>query len=39
MVFGDFRRELHDAIPEEHQIGYSMSVDRLAATVTEAERS
>ncbi|WP_405104061.1 type VII secretion protein EccCb [Micromonospora sp. NBC_01412] len=36
VVFGDFRRELHDAIPEEHQIGYSMSVDRLAATVTEA---
>ncbi|MDQ7909379.1 type VII secretion protein EccCa [Phytohabitans sp. ZYX-F-186] len=36
VVFGDFRRELHEAIPEAHQIGYSMSVDRLAATMAEA---
>nr|WP_308129570.1 type VII secretion protein EccCa [Actinoplanes polyasparticus] len=36
VVFGDFRRELHDAIPQAHQIGYSMSAERLAATLLEA---
>ncbi|WP_433388589.1 type VII secretion protein EccCa [Micromonospora sp. KLBMP9576] len=36
VVLGDFRRELHDAIPQEHQIGYSMSAERLAATLAEA---
>ncbi|MGW5578506.1 type VII secretion protein EccCa [Micromonospora chokoriensis] len=36
VVFGDSRRELHDAIPEAHQIGYSMSAERLAATMVEA---
>ncbi|MDR7277299.1 type VII secretion protein EccCa [Catenuloplanes atrovinosus] len=36
VVFGDFRRELHDAIPEPHQIGYSMAAERLAATMQEA---
>nr|WP_205809448.1 type VII secretion protein EccCa [Micromonospora sp. HNM0581] len=36
VVFGDSRRELHDAIPEANQIGYSMSTERLAATVAEA---
>ncbi|SDT66498.1 type VII secretion protein EccCa [Actinoplanes derwentensis] len=36
IVFGDFRRELHDAIPQVHQIGYSMSAERLAATMAEA---
>ncbi|MEV6636910.1 type VII secretion protein EccCa [Actinoplanes sp. NPDC051470] len=36
VVFGDFRRELHDAIPEAHQIGYSMSAERLTATLLEA---
>ncbi|GLZ01997.1 type VII secretion protein EccCa [Actinoplanes sp. NBRC 103695] len=36
VVFGDFRRELHDAIPEANQIGYSMSAERLTATLVEA---
>jgi len=35
VLFGDFRRELHDAIPPEHQIGYSVSGDSLAATLKE----
>ncbi|MEU7753044.1 type VII secretion protein EccCa [Micromonospora sp. NPDC049171] len=36
VVFGDFRRELHDAIPQANQIGYSMSAERLTATIAEA---
>jgi len=35
VVFGDFRRELYDAIPEQHQIGYSVSTDSLGTTLKE----
>ena len=31
--FGDFRRELYDAVPQAHQIGYSVSTDNLTATI------
>ncbi|ROO63208.1 S-DNA-T family DNA segregation ATPase FtsK/SpoIIIE [Micromonospora sp. Llam0] len=36
VVFGDSRRELHEAIPQANQIGYSMSAERLTATLAEA---
>jgi DNA segregation ATPase FtsK/SpoIIIE-like protein len=35
VVFGDFRRQLYDAIPQAHQIGYSVSTDNLAETLKE----
>ncbi len=35
VVFGDFGRKLYDAVPQEHQIGYSVSTDNLAATLKE----
>jgi S-DNA-T family DNA segregation ATPase FtsK/SpoIIIE len=35
VVFGDFRRQLYDAIPQQHQVGYSVSTDNLAATLKE----
>jgi S-DNA-T family DNA segregation ATPase FtsK/SpoIIIE len=31
----DFRRELHDAIPQDNQVNYTVGTDALAATVTE----
>ncbi|GAA5151887.1 type VII secretion protein EccC [Amycolatopsis dongchuanensis] len=36
VMFGDFRRELHDSIPQEHQIEYAVSADALAQSVTNA---
>jgi S-DNA-T family DNA segregation ATPase FtsK/SpoIIIE len=36
VVFADFRRELHNTVPQEHQLGYSVAADSLAATVQEA---
>ncbi|GIJ62441.1 type VII secretion protein EccCa [Virgisporangium aurantiacum] len=32
----DVRRSLYDAIPEEYRLGYSVSVDSIAATVADA---
>ncbi|MDR7274264.1 type VII secretion protein EccCa [Catenuloplanes atrovinosus] len=36
IVFGDFRRELYDAVPQEYQTGYSVAADALTATIKEA---
>ncbi|HWC79854.1 MAG TPA: type VII secretion protein EccCa [Pseudonocardiaceae bacterium] len=36
VVFADFRRELHNTIPQENQLGYSVAADSLATTVQEA---
>lgn len=35
LMFADLRRELHDAVPQEHQIGYSVSGDAFAKTIGE----
>ncbi|MFI5928489.1 type VII secretion protein EccCa [Micromonospora sp. NPDC051543] len=36
IIFGDFGRELYDAVPQEHQIGYSVSAGSLASALQEA---
>lgn len=36
LMFADLRRELHDAVPQEYQIGYSVSGDGFAQTIGEA---
>ncbi|WP_033341698.1 type VII secretion protein EccC [Catenuloplanes japonicus] len=33
IVFGDFRRELYDAVPQEYQTGYSVGADALQSTL------
>ncbi|WP_327006896.1 type VII secretion protein EccCa [Dactylosporangium sp. NBC_01737] len=35
IVFGDFRRQLYDAVPRSHQVGYSVSTDSLTETLKE----
>ena len=35
IIFGDFRRQLYDAVPQEHQVGYSVSPDTLTETLKE----
>jgi DNA segregation ATPase FtsK/SpoIIIE, S-DNA-T family len=35
IVFADLRRELHESVPAEHQIGYSVSAEALTETLTE----
>jgi S-DNA-T family DNA segregation ATPase FtsK/SpoIIIE len=35
LMFADLRRELHDAVPQEFQIGYSVAGDSFAATIGE----
>ena len=35
VVFGDFRRQLYDAVPQSHQVGYSVSTDTLSETLNE----
>lgn len=36
VMFGDFRRELHDAVPQENQIAYSVGSDALADSISRA---
>jgi S-DNA-T family DNA segregation ATPase FtsK/SpoIIIE len=36
VMFADPRRELHDAIPAEHQINYSVASDALSGSIGEA---
>lgn len=33
VMFGDFRRELHDAIPANHQIEYAVGAEALATSI------
>ncbi|WP_286900549.1 type VII secretion protein EccCa [Thermocrispum sp.] len=33
VMFGDFRRELHDSIPQSHQIEYSVDGETMAKTI------
>lgn len=35
VMFVDFRRELHDAIPPENQVNYTVSTDALETTIQE----
>jgi S-DNA-T family DNA segregation ATPase FtsK/SpoIIIE len=35
VIFADFRRELRDVIPHEHQISYTVSSDGLKTTISE----
>ncbi|SFE43161.1 DNA segregation ATPase FtsK/SpoIIIE, S-DNA-T family [Actinopolyspora alba] len=35
LMFADLRRELHDAVPQEYQLGYSVSGDTFATTIEE----
>ncbi|MDG4809482.1 type VII secretion protein EccCa [Micromonospora sp. WMMD1120] len=36
IIFGDFGRELYDAVPQEHQIGYSVGAGSLSSALQEA---
>ncbi|MFD2420688.1 type VII secretion protein EccCa [Amycolatopsis pigmentata] len=36
VMFADFRRELHDAVPAEHQINYTVAADGLKEAVKQA---
>ncbi|ONI87837.1 secretion protein EccC [Actinosynnema sp. ALI-1.44] len=36
VVFGDFRRELHDSIPTSHQLEYAVGTEALANTIAGA---
>ncbi|MGP4017774.1 type VII secretion protein EccCa [Saccharopolyspora sp. 5N708] len=35
LMFADLRRELHDTVPQEYQIGYSVSGDTFGQTIEE----
>ncbi|MTD55403.1 type VII secretion protein EccCa [Amycolatopsis pithecellobii] len=36
VMFADFRRELHDTVPQDHQINYTVAADGLKEAVKEA---
>jgi S-DNA-T family DNA segregation ATPase FtsK/SpoIIIE len=36
VMFADFRRELHDCIPQESQINYTVATDALSGSLSEA---
>ncbi|MEU6128899.1 type VII secretion protein EccCa [Saccharopolyspora sp. NPDC047091] len=38
IMFGDFRRELHDSVPAEHQIEYAVGADALGTSIANAAR-
>ncbi|WP_086671887.1 type VII secretion protein EccCa [Amycolatopsis pretoriensis] len=39
IMFGDFQRELHDAIPPEHQLEYAVGVEALAKSIAGAAQA
>jgi S-DNA-T family DNA segregation ATPase FtsK/SpoIIIE len=39
VMFGDFRRELHDSIPASHQLEYAVGVEALAKSIAGAAQA
>ena len=38
VMFGDFRRELYDSIPQEHQLEYAVGSEALTKSIAASPR-